>query len=296
MNGEHLSKLTLEISKLIESSHFICSSIEALSNFALDNIAQMIELGSSFYTNIVIQVDMLGDHNIKRIYIDKNNPRVIQTLPCTNDYISGTTESLYKCVEWAINSYPAENYALFIWNHGSGPIDPAIWGKASRDRDLIYNERTALVEINRKKSKGTAFNDTYQTYLTNPEQKITLDRISKNLLGGQKLALIIHDACLQASIEVASESKNAAKIMVASEEIELASGFNYKTALTKVTQEPLTPEAFAEQIVLAYQKEYKNRFADFTLSSIDLSKLEELENNVSDVATALIMLLGTPEG
>lgn len=274
-----------------------------LHKFAKENLRQLLEIGSSNLINIVVQTDMSNSKEIQRMYIEKNNAHIIQKLPFTEDFISGTPASLYNCIEWAIKNYPAKEYAIIIWNHGSGPIDPIIWGKLSENYNFPCNLKKLTqakeqnpLEITREVLRGTAFNDQFQTYLTNPEQKTIFNRISKNLLNGEKIALVVHDACNQGALEVASEIKDAAKIMVASEEIELATGFNYKTTLDRITKESLTPEEFAQEIVVMYQNEYQNMFADLTLSAIDLTKIPLLESNIDEIAELLIMLLASPYG
>lgn len=275
-----------------------------LHPFSIKNLQQMTYVGSTNTLNILAQLDGYRQSEISRYFIEKNNPILIKSFEHTHETVSGTTASLYNFVEWAIKTYPARHQALILWNHGSGIKDPHIWGKKimmHRDHFFIFNYATGLLELNKNllsdsdeeetKNKGIAFNDTYETYITNQELQETLNRISKNLLGGKKIDLLCMDACHMAMVEIGSQIKDAVDYMVASEELEPGSGYNYTYLLEPFIKSSLTPAEFARHVTHAYQLEYSNFNADFTQSAIHLHNLDALEKNIKQVSSLLVSLV-----
>lgn len=289
-----------------------------LNSFALENIRQMVKVGSSASINVLIQLDELNKKEMTRFYIQKNKALAISTQANTQECISGTKESLFDFARWAIKNYPANHNCLILWNHGSGIKDPSIWGKillSHRDELFVLNENTGLLELNRKlmrqkpkqlisdiftkspdDQRGIAFNDTFETYLTNQDLKITLEKICKELLNGQKLDLLCMDACHMEMIEVGSQIKNTAKFMVGSEEVEPGSGYNYTIVLSPFENNTMSPENFAKHIVTAYKAQYNLSHADYTQSAIDLEKLPALEQNFIHLTALLTELANGPQG
>lgn len=273
-----------------------------LHSFSIKNLQQMIHVGSTDSINILAQLDGYRQREVTRYYIEHKNPIVMSSMDYSNETISGTKESLYSFVKWAVETYPARHQCLILWNHGSGIKDPHIWGKqimSRRDEFYFFNYDSGLLELNRKLLdndideflRGIAFNDTYETYLTNQELTETLDNISQKLLGGKKIDLLCMDACHMAMIEVGSQVKSAVEYMIGSQEIEPGSGYNYIYLLAPFVKGTLTVEEFAKQAVSAYVKEYRHFNADYTQSAVNLNNFKKLEGGVHKTSKALIDLI-----
>ena len=260
------------------------------------NIKQMTQIGSNKNINIIVQQDVYGKLESKRIYVKKNKQKIIEKVTTAPESISGTPESLHSFVQWAIEKYPAEHQALILWDHGSGIIDPNIWRTIFKFNPLaLYkiNVETGLFELNREliNKRGICFNEIFEVYLTNQDLKGTLEKISTNLLDGKKLDIVGMDACNMAMLEVGSQIKDYVKYMVGSEETEPGTGWNYKKVLSTFKTKSLTPKEFAINIVDAYQKHYEYGYQDFTQSAINLKKIGELEVNINETSKELISLL-----
>jgi len=283
-----------------------------LYRFAEKNILQMLKVGSNKDINILVQLDIFGEPEVTRFYIEKNNAVAIEhSIPG----ISGTPENLFDFARWGIENYPAEHQALILWNHGSGIEDPHIWGKIYTHKpNGVYslNQKTGRLELNKEvlqkeapkeEERGICFNENFETYLTNQELKATLDKISKELLNKKKIDIIGMDACNMGMIEVATQLKDCANFLVASEEVEPGTGWNYQKVLTPFknfsqkwnpsdwSHNELTPEQFAKQMVKAYRQEYDSILAEYTQSAINLSELKILEKNVNNIALILLEML-----
>jgi len=269
-----------------------------LYRYGQHNIKEMQQIGSNPNINIFAQVDNFGKKSVTRYKIEKGHSVVVstQTQPPTN--LSGTTENLYDFVKEIISKYPADHLALVLWNHGSGAKDPHLWRKLLpylRENCFYFNPKTNLYEIDRSivNLRGIAFNDIGHTYISNPELKTVLERISKELLGGKKIDLLGMDACHMAAVEIGSQIKNAATYMVGSEEIEPGPGWDYSKFLSHFASRSLSPLELAQQIVNAYGEKYNRLFADLTQSAVNLENYTVLEQNIDTIATLSIELLKT---
>lgn len=269
-----------------------------LHKYALKNFRQMLQVGSTATCNILVQLDEFGEKEANRFYIEKNKAVIVEELS-GKEAISGTPESLFDFIRWATTSYPAKHQAIVLWNHGSGIKDPSIWGKLYKEhRDDLFSldKETGLLHINRYSlraitRKGIGFNDTHEQYLDNEQLKNCFSRIQTELLGGKKFEVILLDACHMAMVELASKFKFFANYMVASEELEPGSGYNYKSLLKIFKSESVCPVSLAEHAVRVYENEYQEQLADYTQSAISLKNFEECEqhlSNFSEYATNLM--------
>lgn len=135
---------------------------------------------------------------------------------------------------WAAAEFPAEEYALILWNHGGGSV------------------------------RGICLDQNYgNDSLTLPELETALSSAVQST--GQKFSFIGFDACLMATLDIALIAARFSENMIASQELEPAAGWDYE-----VLAERLGSADFYESVLDGYAakcagKEY------YTLSHIDLS-------------------------
>jgi hypothetical protein len=274
-----------------------------LNRYGITNFRQMVQVGSNINVNLLLQMDTLGKKEISRFFLAKNSPVLLATQTNTQTSFSGTPANLVDFAQWGSGNFPAAKTCLVLWNHGAGIKDPSIWGRTFdhwRDNLFVMNNKTGMIELDRSEQKkaqlkeeeerGIAFNDAASAYLTNEDLKTSLDFMNTTMFGGNKIDILAMDACHMAMVEVASQIKTAAKIMVASEEVEPGTGYNYATALTVFEHSGIDPQLAATYLVGAYHNEYQSTLADYTQSAVDLSCCDALEASVSNLANALIML------
>lgn len=283
-----------------------------LRGFAARNIKQMAEIGSNNHINILVQLDIRITDNKKitrRYYIENNKIlHVNADDPHSQKMDSGNPNTLVSCCAWAIENYPANHYALILWNHGTGIIDPETGRMINPTELFSYNsssnrydlDRTVgfLDFINEKEFryrndcwKGICWDESTGNYLTNQKLDAALTEISTRFLHGKKLAIIGFDACLMSMTEIYKIVRKNAEIQVSSQEVELGAGWDYSKALAPFRTQSLDPKSFAAHIVDAYQETYNKITNDFTQSAIDLGESELLEQNINTVAQLLIEAL-----
>jgi hypothetical protein len=275
-----------------------------LRPFAARNIQQMANIGSNQNITITVHLDIRisGNKKITRRYlIEKDQVLHIDPYnPLTQQMDSGNPSTLISFCEWAIRSYPADEYDLILWNHGTGILEPP-HGKIINPMDLfVFNPATHRLDLDRSIEfmdaiehadaghRGVCWDDTTGNYLSNRKMEIALQTICQNYLGGKKFGIIGFDACLMSMIEVSSFIKKYAHVMVSSEEVELGMGWKYDEVLFPFLKDRLDTPTFARHIVAAYDKTYQTITNDYTLSAINLDSVDLLERNIDHVSKILI--------
>lgn len=150
----------------------------------------------------------------------------------------GDPQTLTYLVRFAMERYPAGDYALIIWNHGNGPL-----GGVCMD-EMYIPDTLSLREI------GDAL-----TAAQLPD----------------KLKWIGFDACLMSTVEVANAVAPHAEYMIASQDTEPASGWNYGF-LDGIEGDADAPET-GRRIIDLYMQTPHGAGEPLTLSCTDLSKV-----------------------
>lgn len=278
-----------------------------LRPFAARNIQQMTQVGSNENLIIVVHLDIriAGNKKITRRYlIEKDQIFHIDPYnPLIQQMDSGNPATLISCCDWAIKNYPANEYDLILWNHGTGILEPP-HGKIINPMDLfVFNPSTHRLDLDRTigfmdainsikyEQRGICWDDSTGNYLSNRKLDMALNTICQKSLEGKKFGIIGFDACLEQMLEIGSFIKKYAHVMVGSEEVELGMGWNYEIVFSPFLTEKLDTITFAKHIVNSYSKAYQSITNDYTLSAINLDSINLLEKNVDAIAKLLIEAL-----
>lgn len=165
----------------------------------------------------------------------------------------GASETLAEFVNYCTRNYPAEHYALILWDHGGGPL----WGYGS---DELFGNDSLLLDELRTAMDSTEFGQ------------------------GKKLDWVGFDACLMGSLENAALWKDYADYLVSSEELEPGRGWDYHFLST--INETQDAQEIVKSVVDTYGSYYEENRSEFfnpdvTLSAMDLSKTEDVEEAVN---------------
>lgn len=160
----------------------------------------------------------------------------------------GDGSLLQRFLTRCVADFPAQAYALVLWDHGAGPLG-----------GVCYDETTLA--------------DGSMDHLT--LQELT-DALSLTCFAEQPLMLLGFDACLMATAEVACAAAPYARYMVASQEPEPASGWDY-SFLSTLTQAEDGAQA-GRMIVDAYAASMQDTLSPVTLSCLDLAAAPALES------------------
>lgn len=234
-----------------------------LETYGLKDVNEMEMVGSTPDLNIVAELGRIngyatndGDWKGSRRYlvqkdadVNKINSPVLMEIPKSD---MGKWENLVEFVKWAQANYPAQRYALVVWNHGSG------WNKAAEAA-----------------GKGISYDDETGSH-------ITTQQLKQALAATGKIEILSMDACLMQMMEVAYEARTGADYIVASEETEPGDGYTYNTWLAPLAAKPAMTQAELSKVMVdSYTDHYQSINQGATQSSIrteNLYKLGQLTN------------------
>ena len=268
-----------------------------LAPFAVYNIndMQLASLPSSI--NMLVEWDQPNNKKTWRYRI-VNGGR-IEDASLSSEMGTNPVQEIIDMMRWAKSKYEAKHYCTILWNHGAGVIDPRFKhiNKTFRSGLTLPTTKPSLPWLQvpglglRKQApkdpRGILFDDSQDTYATNQDLTRAFDQIKKDL--GTNVDIVGMDACLMAMLEVGYQIKDSVNVLVASQQTEPGEGWAYSGFLKPLSANPAAFGAFdlATAIVGAYGNFYKSRARDYTQSAVDLSKLEAVKNNVSQLVAAI---------
>lgn len=249
-----------------------CAADNNLYAYIYDDVAGMEEVGSSNAVQLVAQFDH-QNAGAYRFRIEKDrtpSPQridspVVEALGPVN---MSDPKTLADFIAWGMKKYPSERTMLVIADHGKG------W------QGLIQDE-------------------SHRGWMTTPQLKQALEMAEKQT--GKKLDVIGFDACLMASAEVASEIKDHAGYMVASQALEGREGWPYQHMLGLAPLQELKQahlfksDVEARQAVqLVVKSAADNPQTLPTMSAIDLSQMADLEKKLKGLVDTVAKAGVTP--
>jgi len=244
-----------------------------LYQYALPNINQMEKVAYNPDVRFVVQwkesAKLFGAKNVDfdgtRRYLVKSDTSsalkstVVQNLGSGVDM--GDVQSLREFVAWTKQNYPADRYALIVWNHGNG------WQRGLRStppptRAISYDFETG---------------NTIDTW--------TLEQA----LEGQHVDILSFDACLMQMLEVASDVKNGCDFIAASEENTPGPGYPYDRIFKTFADNPNdTTRNLTKAFVTGHVEYPPYQDQTVTQSVIDCSKVSAVETALDGLAGSLL--------
>jgi hypothetical protein len=246
------------------------------------DLNEMEQVGTTDSVNIIVQFDRAGiapspkGKGCGRYVISRSPHTVDPAKPWESvdsaqveflgNVNSGDPDTLVDFVSWGMTNYPANKYAVVLWNHGSG------W--RGKDKAPLY--------------KGICYDDTSNDYITENELKYAFDKIYQSY--GKKIEFVGMDACLMGMLEVAYDLKDNAKYLAASEVSISADGWPYNTILADLIDDPsFSGKELAASTVTRFKAFYEAGSTESSVAGINLAGVDDLVtalDNFSDVAVA----------
>lgn len=279
----------------------------SLSDAGERDLKEMRRVGSSPDVNVVVEFDRSGpDHDTVRYLIQKKGAH--EKTKSLGETDSGDPKVLINFIQWVAKKYPAEHYALILWNHGGG-WEPSEMDRIARKVKAVAYGRAEGSQRSHKVIGRALFRSTIENFFSLPsvnERAICSDDGSGHSLDtlelgnvlveavtilGQPIDLLGMDACLMSNLEVAYQAQPYVKYAVASEESEPNDGWPYDQVLGPLVKNPdLAAADLACSIVEAYNQYYANRSDTWpvTQTAMDLSKMAELVTPLDKFSNALI--------
>jgi hypothetical protein len=246
-----------------------------LEGYALADINEMEFVGSTTDVNIVAQIDRSPQHDrsdgnwtgARRLFINRDTnltklaSEVVEELDETN---TGDPATLTDFATWAITTYPAQHYALVIWDHGGS------WLGVAADESADWDE------------------------INLPELDQALQQITSST-GVTQLDLIGFDACLMGTFEVYRTIAPYGKYGVGSPELIPGNGWDYLGTLDALNADPtMDGEALGRAIVdsfILFYTEVVTSYPIFNLGLVDLARTEQVAARLQDLPDTVLTAL-----
>lgn len=232
-----------------------------------DDLNEMMAVGSNSDLNIIALVDRTNLDGWGELYrvpakIYKVETGYLTELPIASAGLPtepnmGDKSTLIKFANFGIDNYPANHYALVMWDHGGG------------FSSLMFD-------------KDSTPPGTLEVHMELTDFRQGLDAI------GHKFDIIGMDACSMAQLGVTYEVKEYCDYYVASEKPEPFPGWYYTPWLQAIKDDAtISAEDVSKEIVSAYAAYYGG--TQNTLSSIDCSitKINTLSHDMMKFAQLL---------
>ncbi|MFA6527561.1 MAG: clostripain-related cysteine peptidase [Candidatus Babeliales bacterium] len=259
----------------------------SLYSFADYNIKDMqVGMKSNAKVNMLVQWDQPNNNKTWRYKVIPGGRVEVDSL--AQEMGLNPQQELIDMMQWAKTKYPANHYALILWNHGSGVED--LRDPHAQMQQILSSWIEIPGTLTKKDiDRGILYDDSQGTVLTNQGLLNAMAGIKQIL--GKNIDIVGMDACLMAMVEVAFQIKDYADYFVASEEVEAGQGWAYSPWLAMVTQakSPVEPYNLALSMVSGYKMFYQgnNNVQDFTLSAMHLADIPALKQNIDSVIAAL---------
>jgi hypothetical protein len=205
-----------------------------------------------------------------------------------------------------VKAYPAEHYALVLWNHGRGWDDTDMFAgerhrtlsglPGGRVRQALFQTpaRKLMAKAKRDpRARAILIDDDAKDFLDNIEMKKLLSQVKKLLK--RKLDILGMDACLMSMAEVGCQVSESVDYTVGSQETEPGTGWPYTEILRDLTRKPdMTPREFSCLIVERYLESYKGSGESVTQAACDLARTPDLAQAMTGFVGALKTGLNDP--
>lgn len=242
---------------------------------AVEDLNEMEVVGSTADVNVVVQLDRSRGYDAsegnwsgaRRYLVHQDDDEGTIGSPVLADLgavDSGDPAVISDFVRWGLENYPADRYALVLWDHGDG------WLRSGDSRE----SKTFSVDEGSGNDISVA-NGEYVEILAAAHDEI-----------GGSLDLMGFDACLMGGWEIAHETAPYAEVFVASQATEGLDGWAWDVLLGALAEDPdQSTLAFGEEIAASYMA---SADSGSTLSVTDLEKLSLLNEALDALADAAI--------
>ena len=171
----------------------------------------------------------------------------------------GRTETLADFLTWGVEEYPAEHMGVILWNHGGGSISGVCFDELDEYDSLTLRE---------------------------------LDAALLSVYGSMtdRFTFIGFDACLMSTVETANILASYADYMIASQESEPGSGWDYRAIGDYLADHPRADgEELGRVICDSFYAscEEMNDTATATLAVVDLRRMDTLLQRFNSFADSM---------
>ncbi len=228
---------------------YMCGTdLESRSGMATSDLQEMLNANISGKVNIIVETggasswqnNVVSSRTNQRYRVTSEGLELVQDDLGRRSMVNPATLSDF--IKYCKANYPADRYALVMWDHGGGSLS------------------------------GYGYDENY------PNDGMTLDEIGTALKnGGCTFDMVGFDACLMATLETAMVLEPYSDYMIASEEVEPGKGWYYTGWISSLSENTsIATTDLGKKLIDDYVADVKaNSSRDqATLSLIDLAELK----------------------
>lgn len=228
-----------------------------LSAACVEDVLEMLEVGSTDQVNILVQADVssiytpeIPDNVTYRFKVLDHD---LQLFPMERNQDMAAPATLTDFIKWGVSTFPAQRYALILWDHGLGWLGGFEGGRNGR---------------------GILQDDGSNSFMSLEELRRALDE------AGIHFDLLEFDACLMGQIEVLGYVYEFADYITFSENTEPGDGNPYDVIFYVLVHDPeMGGEALGRLIVDSFVDYYSrppNNLASVTKSLVRTEGVAQL--------------------
>uniref|UniRef100_E1THK4 Peptidase C11 clostripain n=1 Tax=Burkholderia sp. (strain CCGE1003) TaxID=640512 RepID=E1THK4_BURSG len=248
--------------------YIVGSDLESEGGEASGNIADMLKAQLPAGSHVVIETGGAAaagadDSHVKdwkdvqRHVIGQSGK--LETVAHLGEIDMADSTALSDFIGWAHDTYPAAHYRLVLWNHGSGWSGYGYDENFSNDHFTLPTLTTALAVANAR--------------------------------SGVHFDLIGFDACLMAAVEASDAISPYADYLLASEELEPGSGWDYTQVVRTLATDAVS---YGKGIIDSYVERHSDT-PTATLSLVDLSKVGAVRTALTSFTNAIAPIASDPQ-
>lgn len=241
-----------------------------LDNFANSDFETIKKSSFESDITIVVQYDrneFIDFPETSRVVLQRGEIIDDRTLGETN---TGDPKILNQFIEESVEAYPAQRIILILWSHGSGVDDKDPYQTDERKPYFVPVEEIEMI--------GFAKDDTARDFLDNLELKKALDV-------SVKIDLLGFDACLMGMFEIAYQLRENIEVMVASQHLEPANGWNYAKILQEL-ETSKNPMEMGREFIALHQSFHVDS-NEATQSALDTTTIDAVAKSLDHFAKLL---------
>jgi hypothetical protein len=284
-----------------------------LGPYAKQDIEELRLATANSNIRVIFQTEYPESSHTMRGVIENNTIQYIDTGSNLN---MADKKTLSDFISWGKANYSSDRYVVSLWSHGLGwrlngvSGDLTFLSQSSNSSDVNSNvaveQQTASsnspfkIKFNQNKfivnyssnsvNKGAIADDTSNAFMS-------IADIGNALNNAGGVDVLVFDACLMQMTEVAYALKDSAKVMVASEDNVPATGFNYTSLINSlINSTALTTQQIGTNIAKTYINSYSSSKSAVHVSNLDLTKIADLRNSITNFAASLYPMVGSEKG
>ena len=234
---------------------YLCGSdLETRAGSASEDLNEMLRASGSKNVSFVVETggakewrSKAGSSQLHRFVIQNGSIAEVEKTKAAD---MGDPNTLADFLSWGLANYPADRMGVILWDHGGGSIS-----------GVCFDERNS-----------------YDSLMLR-ELDIAFAKVNTKLW--QKFDFVGFDACLMGTLETANVLAPYADYMIASQETEPGTGWEYTSIASYLAKNPAcTVEELGKKLCDSYMDSLPRNAADTaTLSVTNLSQVDDLIQN-----------------